>query len=181
MDNTIRDGASIREDNGYCLNDSIGEILKRAKDGEIKTLVLGTLERLCEDPTRRKTVIDELTGYGVEIITVFEDENISRRCAIYNRYSVDDPERLTTARERLISYCENELHITDYVLFEEVGSVLEKREQYDEMITRIDRGEFTDILVCHIDRLYKPAYSPAKFGEIVLSLSEKVKIHTLER
>ena len=181
MDNTIRDGASIREDNGYCLNDSIGEILKRAKDGEIKTLVLGTLERLCEDPTRRKTVIDELTGYGVEIITVFEDENISRRCAIYNRYSVDDPERLTTARERLISYCENELHITDYVLFEEVGSVLEKREQYDEMITRIDRGEFTDILVCHIDRLYNPAYGPAKFGEIVLSLSEKVKIHTLER
>ena len=168
-------------DNSNYLNDSIGEILKRAKNGEIKSLVLSTLERLCEDPTRRKTVIDELTGYGVEIITVFEDENKSRRCAIYNRYSVEDPERLSAARERLISYCENELHITDHVLFEEVGSVLEKRERYDEMITRIDQGEFTDVLVCHIDRLYKPAYDPAKFGEIVLSLAEKVKIHTLER
>lgn len=168
-------------DNSNYLNDSIEEILKRAKDGEIKTIVVGTLDRLCEDPAQRRALIDELAGYGVEIIAVFEEENTSRRCAIYNRYSVEDPEGLTTARERLISYCENELHITDHVLFEEVGSVLEKRERYDEMITRIDRGEFTDILVCHIDRLYKPAYSPAKFGEIVLSLSEKVKIHTLER
>ena len=168
-------------DNSNYLNDSIEEILKRAKNGEIKTLVLGTLDRLCEDPARRQTVIDDLTGYGVEIITAFEEEKTSRRCAIYNRYSMDDSERLSAARERLISFCEKKLHISDYVLFEEVASVLNKRERYDEMITRIDRGEFTDILVCHIDRLYKPAYGPVKFGEIVLSLSEKVKIHALER
>lgn len=181
MDNAKRVATYIRVGNYDQLNDPIGEIFKRAKEGEIKTLVIGTLERLCEDPVRRKALIDELTGYGVEIITAFEEEKASRRCALYNRYSVDDPERLATAREKLISYCENELHITDYVLFEEIGSVLEKREQFDNMMDLISKGEFTDILVCHIDRLYKPSYDPIKLGEIILAISEKAKIHVLER
>lgn len=181
MGNTKRVAAYIRVGNYDQLNDSTGEILKRAKEGEIKTLIVSTLERLCEDHVRRQALIDELTGYGVEIITTFEEENTSRRCAIYNRYSIEDPKKLAEARERLISYCEKELHISDYVLFEEVGSVLEKRERYDEMMKLIDQCEFTDILVCHIDRLYKPTYDPVKFGEIVLSLSKKVKIHALDK
>lgn len=181
MDNTKRAATYVRVGNYDQISDPIGEILKRAKEGEIKTLFVGTLERLCEDPVRRQALIDELTGYGVDIITAFEEEKVSKRCAIYNRYSVENPNKLAEARERLISYCENELHITDYVLFEEIGSVLEKRERYDEMMDLINQGEFTDILVCYIDRLYKPAYDPVKFGEIVLSLSEKVKIHVLER
>lgn len=180
MDNAKHVATYIRVGNYDQLNDPIGEILKRAKEGEIKSLVVGTLERLCEDPVRRQALINELTSYGVEIITAFEEENTSRRCALYNRYSVNAPERLATAREKLISYCENELHITDYVLFEEVGSVLEKRERFDEMMDLINKGEFTDILVCHIDRLYKPGYDPVKFGEIISVLSEKVNIHMLE-
>lgn len=100
-----------------------------------------------------------------------------KRCAIYNRYSVNAPEMLETKRGKLVTYCENNLGIADHEFFEEVGSVLEKREVFDDMVSRIENGEFSDLLVCNIDRLYKPSYDISKFIEIVGAISEKVDIH----
>lgn len=161
------------------LDNPIEHIIERAKQGEIKTLIVGTLEKICEDPVRRQELIKELTDYGVKIVTAFEEDNPSRKCAIYNRYSVNDPKRLAETRGKLIAYCEETLGIHDYELFEEVGSVLEKREVFDGMMARIDKGEFSDLLVCHADRIYKPGYDPAYFAELVATTRAKVVIHTM--
>ncbi len=171
----------IRMGNYEQLDNPIEHIIERAKQGEIKTLLVSNLERLCEDPKRRETVINELTSYGVEIITAYGEEKKSRRCAIYNRYSVDDPERLAEVRGRLLTYCTDTLGIEDYVLFEEIGSVLEKREVFDDMMNSIENGEFTDLLVNHIDRIFKPAYDPEKLARIVGDIGSKINIHTVNR
>ena len=163
------------------LVDPVDFILAQAMRGEIQTLVVGTLERVCEDPERRQTIIKQLTEYGVEIVTAFDEEKVPRRCAIYNRYSVDNPERLAEVRGVLLTYCADTLGITDYVLFEEAGSVLEKREAFDDMVARIENGEFTDLVVYSIDRLFKPAYSTAKFWKIVKGINDRVDIHIVKK
>lgn len=104
-------------------------------------------------------------------------DNTSRKCAIYNRYSVEAPERLAEMWDKLIGYCQENLDVSDYELFEERGSVLDKREVFEDMLDRINQGEFTDLLVCQLDRLYKPAYDFDKFVEIIEALQEKVTIH----
>lgn len=163
------------------LENPIEYIVERAKQGEIKTLLVGTLERLCDDPDRRESLIKELTEYGVEIITALDEEKEPRQCAIYNRHSVNDSERLTEMRGKLLTYCKETLGITDYVLFEEVGSCLEKREAFDDMVARIENGEFTDLVVYSIDRLFKPAYSTAKFWKIVKGINDRVDIHIVKK
>lgn len=162
------------------LVDPVDFILAQAMRGEIQTLVVGTLERVCADPERRQTIIKQLTEYGVEIITALDEEKEPRQCAIYNRHSVNDSERLTEMRGKLLTYCKETLGITDYVLFEEVGSCLEKREAFDDMVLRVERGEFTDLLVYSIDRLFKPAYSTTRFWKIVKGLNAKVEIHVIK-
>ena len=103
-----------------------------------------------------------------------------KRCAIYNRYSVNAPKILKKKRDELISYCENDLGIPNHELFEEVGSVLEEREVFDQMMARIEQNEFSDVLVCHIDRIYKPGYDPEKLAEYVDRIRAKAVIHTVE-
>ena len=103
-----------------------------------------------------------------------------KRCAIYNRYSVNAPQILKKKRDELISYCENDLGIPDHELFEEVGSVLEERDVFDQMMARIEQNEFSDVLVCHIDRIYKPGYDPEKLAEYVDRIRAKAVIHTVE-
>jgi len=163
------------------LIDPIDFILAQAQRGEIQTLLVSTLERLCEDPIRREALIKELTDYGVEIINPFDEEKKSRRCAIYNRHSIDDSERLAEVRGTLITYCVKNLGITDYVLFEEVGSVLDNRTVFDGLMARIKNGEFSDLLVNHIDRIFKPAYDPEMFVSIIGEISARVNIHTFNR
>ena len=48
---------------------------------------------------------------------------MERKCAIYNRISVENKTQLEKMRNTLIEYCKNILDIKDYVLFEDVGSV----------------------------------------------------------
>ena len=103
-----------------------------------------------------------------------------KRCAIYNRYSVNAPQILEKKRDELISYCENDLGIPDHELFEEVDSVLEEREVFDQMMARIEQSEFSDVLVCHLDRIYKPGYVPEKLAEYVDRIRAKAVIHTVE-
>ncbi len=103
-----------------------------------------------------------------------------KRCAIYNRYSVNAPEILEKKRGELIAYCEDSLGITIHEMFEEVGSVLEEREVFNKMVTRIEQNEFSDVLVCDIDRIYKPGYDPEKFAECVDRIRAKAVIHTIE-
>ena len=103
-----------------------------------------------------------------------------KRCAIYNRYSVNAPQIVEKKRDELISYCENDLGIPNHELFEEVGSVLEEREVFDQMMARIEQNEFSDVLVCHIDRIYKPGYDPEKLAEYVDRIRAKAVIHTVE-
>ena len=105
---------------------------------------------------------------------------IEKRCAIYNRHSIEATEILERKRGQLISYCESNLGITNHELFEEVGSVLEERGVFDKMMARIEQNEFSDVLVCHIDRIYKPGYDPEKLAEYVDRIRAKAVIHTIE-
>ena len=161
------------------LESPIDIILDQARRGEIQTVLVSSLERLCEDRVRREALIKELSDCGVKIITSFTEKTKERCCAIYNRYSTDDFERLAEVRGKLITYCTETLGVTDYVLFEEVGSVLEKREVFDDMMVRIKTGEFTDLLVNHIDRIFKPVYDLEAFAKIVGEISSKVNIHSV--
>lgn len=104
----------------------------------------------------------------------------NKRCAIYNRYSVNAPEILEQKREELITYCEDSLGIPKHELFEEVGSCLDKREVFDQMMARIEQNEFSDLLVLHTDRLYKPAYDRNKHTEIISRIKQKVVLHSVE-
>ena len=69
---------------------------------------------------------------------------MERKCAIYNRLSYDNSDELMKMREELIEYCENNLLIKDYVVFEEIASVEKERKEFNQMVERIHNGEFTD-------------------------------------
>ena len=161
------------------LDNSIEHIVGMAKRGEIKSLVVSELERLCDVPKRRDALINELTSYGVEILPVSDELKKPRSCAIYNRHSVNDSELLAEMRDKLLTYCKETLGISDCILFEEYGSCLEKREVFDDMVMRIENGEFTDILVNHIDRIFKPAYDKTHFIELAERIQSKAVIHIL--
>lgn len=180
MENENKIVAYMRVGNYNQLDNSIEHVVEMAKRGEIKTLVVSTLERLCDEPEQREALTKELASYGVEILTALDEDKKTRCCAIYNRHSVNDPEGLAEMRGTLLTYCKDILGISDYVLFEEVGSCLEKREAFDDMVSRVYNGEFTDLLVYSIDRLFKPAYSTARFWKIVTGLKENVIIHVAE-
>ena len=102
------------------------------------------------------------------------------KCAIYNRYSVPNQNKMDEMRTAMVNHCKS-LGISDYVLFEEIGSVLEKREQFDEMMSRIQNREFTDLIVMHPDRLYKATYDSQKFSEIIATINKNVTIHSVKK
>ena len=121
--------------------------------------------------------------YGVFISRIKRKEKTmadNKRCAIYNRYSVNATEILEQKREELITYCEESLGIPEHELFEEVGSCLDKREVFDQMMARIENKEFSDVLVFNIDRIYKLGYDHEKLAEYVDRIRAKAVIHTLE-
>lgn len=64
---------------------------------------------------------------------------MERKCAIYNRISVENKTQLEKMKNTLIEYCQNILDINDYVLFEDVGSVEGKRKKFEDMIDRIHK------------------------------------------
>ena len=49
-----------------------------------------------------------------------------KRCAIYNRYSVNAPEILEKKRGELITYCEDSLGISDHELLKRLALSLKK-------------------------------------------------------
>ena len=51
-------------------------------------------------------------------------------------------------------------------MFEEIGSVDGKRKEFEDMIDRIHKGEFTDLLVYHPNRIYRAEYNKEKFDNI---------------
>lgn len=104
-----------------------------------------------------------------------------RKCAIYNRISIGDQNQLEEDRKELISYCKENLRIDDFVIFEEISSVLSDREEYNNMIEKINNHEFTDLLVAHPDRLFKASYNQEKFDEIVNNISKcNVTLHSIK-
>lgn len=104
---------------------------------------------------------------------------MERVCAIYNSHSTSAKE-LIRMREELIKYCKKELKIEKFVLFEDIGSVLKEREDFNDMIDRIHKKEFTDLLVYHPDRIYKATYDKEKFDKIIIDIaSYNVDLHSI--
>ena len=102
---------------------------------------------------------------------------MERKCAIYNRISVENKTQLEKMRNTLIEYCQNILDINDYVLFEDVGSVEGKRKKFEDMIDRIHKEEFTDLLVYHPNRIYRAEYNKEKFDNIINDIDKYVDIY----
>ncbi len=105
---------------------------------------------------------------------------MERKCAIYNRISVENKTQLEKMRNTLIEYCQNILGINDYVLFEEVGSVERKRKEFENMINRIHKEEFTDLLVYHPNRIYRAEYNKEKFDNIINDIDKYVILHSVD-
>jgi len=106
---------------------------------------------------------------------------MERKCAIYNRISMGTQEELTERRAKLIDYCINTLKIKDITVFEEIASVLHKREEFDDMIKKIHNNEYTDLLVEHPDRLYKATYNKKIFDDIVVDIAScGVELHSMK-
>ncbi|MBQ8299850.1 MAG: recombinase family protein [Clostridia bacterium] len=62
-----------RAENYNQIENSIEHIREQVKQHKIDTLLVSTLERLCEDKSEREKLIKELESYGVEIIVAFDD------------------------------------------------------------------------------------------------------------
>lgn len=59
-------------------------------------------------------------------------------------------------------------------------NLLREKHKNGEEYYWINQGEFTDLLVCQLDRLYKPVYDFDRFVEIIEALQEKVTVHVSE-
>ena len=106
--------------------------------------------------------------------------NMKKKCVILNRYSVNNKEMIDEKKKELIAYCTEELKIEDYEYFEEIGSCLADRPVFDEIMKRLHNGEFTDLLVYHIDRIFKETYDKKKFHEIINEIRCcNIEIHTM--
>jgi len=105
---------------------------------------------------------------------------MERKCAIYNRISVENKTQLEKMKNTLIEYCQNILDINDYVLFEDVGSVEGKRKKIEDMIDRIHKEEFTDLLVYHPNRIYRAEYNKEKFDNIINDIDKYVTLHSVD-
>ena len=105
---------------------------------------------------------------------------MGKKCAIYNRYSTsNDKERLAKTTEILTRYCKDILKIDDFVVFEEISPVTERRKEFENMIIRIHKNEFTDLLVYDISRI---EYHKEKFKNIVLDIYKYVdSIHSYKQ
>lgn len=80
------------------------------------------------------------------------------KVAIYIRVSTHhqiDKDSLPLQRQDLINYCEYVLHIKDYEIFEDAGYSAKNtdRPKYQDMMTKIRKGEFSHLLVWKIDRI----------------------------
>ena len=104
---------------------------------------------------------------------------MDRKCAIYNRISVENKTQLEKIRNILIEYCQKALGIKDYILFEEIGSVDGKRKEFEDMIHRIHKGEFTDLLVYHPNRIYRAEYNKEKFDNIINDIDKYAVLHSV--
>ena len=104
---------------------------------------------------------------------------MDRKCAIYNRISVENKTQLEKIRNILIEYCQKALGIKDYILFEEIGSVDGKRKEFEDMIDRIHKGEFTDLLVYHPNRIYRAEYNKEKFDNIINDIDKYAVLHSV--
>lgn len=51
-------------------NEMLDRMLEHAAKGELGMVLVQSLDRLCEDPKRRAEIIEQLKGYGVEIVEV---------------------------------------------------------------------------------------------------------------
>lgn len=105
---------------------------------------------------------------------------MKKKCAIYNRYSVNNDKMITENRNKLIKYCKEKLQIDDFVLFEEIGSVNGERKEFNNMIEQIHKGMFTDLLVIHPNRIYRAEYNKEKFDQIINDIvSNNVELHSI--
>lgn len=106
---------------------------------------------------------------------------MNRKCAIYSRISIGNEEQLAKITAELIEYCTQKLKITEYIVFEEIASVNDKREKFDSMINMVHKREFTDMLVASPDRLYKATYDIEKYNKIIMDIGKcGVLIHSMK-
>ena len=105
---------------------------------------------------------------------------MKKKCAIYNKQSKPNYELLQSQRDELIKYCKDILKIKDYEIYEEVASLNSSRHQFEEMMKKIEKKEFSDILVSDLYNIYKLSYNDEKFSKTIDKiLSSNIKLHCI--
>ena len=54
-----------------------------------------------------------------------------------------------------------------------------KRKEFEDMIDRIHKGEFTDLLVYHPNRIYRAEYNKEKFDNIINDIDKYAVLHSV--
>jgi len=138
-----------------------------------------------EERKRSATSFFNIMAMGLKFVNIispqYENKGKKRKCAIYNRWHCNNPEKLEEERNGLITYCKEVLCIDDYVYFEDVGLTLDERKDYDEMNRRIHSKEFTDLLVINPNRLWREDGKDNKtIGENIIEFSKYIeKMYTV--
>lgn len=103
---------------------------------------------------------------------------MKKKCVIYNKLSNSNYETLQLQRDELIKYCKDKLKIKDYDIYDEAST---DKNQFNEMMKKIDEKEFTDILVSDLYNIYRISYNDEKFGNTIDKiLSSNIKLHCIE-
>lgn len=106
---------------------------------------------------------------------------MQKRCAIYHRLSIPNTQQINKEKEELIKYCKEVLKIDNIDVFIDEGTVTNHRENFENMMKRIENEEFTDLLVYSMDRLYKPRYNLQIYKQIIKNIeNNNVHIHSIK-
>ena len=94
-----------------------------------------------------------------------------KKCAIFVHYSINVPKRIEEKKSRLIKFCQEVLETNNYEIFVEIGSFLEDREVFENMLKRFETGEFSHLVVTDVGQIYNLIYDMRK----ALDLTNKIQ------
>ena len=108
-----------------------------------------------------------------------------KKCAIYDSINTNKTDIMLKRKEKLIKFCKEELNIDDIEIFQDIKTSKKPYENFQDMIDRINKGEFTDLLVHHPKVMYRreykeEGYNKENFYKIIKKLKEcNIEMHSM--
>lgn len=101
-----------------------------------------------------------------------------KKCAIFVHYIINDYERIEKKKNKLIQFCEDILKTSNYEIFIKISSFLGRREVFNNMLKRFERGEFSHLVVTNIEQIFRFKYNPTK-AQYLISKIQRMNVMTI--